>query len=147
MAVRDRPYALGTRTSIESSLKEISNLVERFNGDGFWQGREGNVYQAGFKKDGRVYRLTVPRPERGGKFQTEDQVQNEYKRRWRCLVLYAKSSMVAVEEQLTTTEAAFMQYLMLPDGRTVGETAPENIDEMYKTGQVRPLMLPGGSNG
>lgn len=64
------------------------------------------------------------------------------RQRWRALALVIKAKLEAIESGITTVDAEFLAHLVLPDGRTYGEFALPQIDEVYRSGAMPPL-LPG----
>jgi hypothetical protein len=67
-------------------------------------------------------------------------VQGE-RQRWRGLLLCVKAKLELIADGSSTLEREFLSDIMLPDGRTVGETISPRIAEAYNTGNM-PAMLP-----
>lgn len=64
------------------------------------------------------------------------------RQRWRALALAIKAKLEAVETGIATFEEEFLNYIVLPDGVTVGEFIRPQIETAYATGTM-PKMLPG----
>jgi len=69
------------------------------------------------------------------------QVVQEERQRWRGLLLCVKAKLELIADGSSTLEREFLSDIMLPDGRTVGETISPQIAEAYSTGHM-PAMLP-----
>jgi hypothetical protein len=66
----------------------------------------------------------------------------EIRQRWRALLLVIKAKLEAVESGITTFEQEFLAHLVMANGETVGDWAMPQVEAMYKTGNMPPL-LPG----
>jgi hypothetical protein len=64
------------------------------------------------------------------------------KQRWRALALSIKAKLEAVESNIAMFEQEFLEYVVLPNGQTVGEFMRPQIQIAYRTGAM-PKMLPG----
>lgn len=71
---------------------------------------------------------------------TQAQVEQENRRRWRCLALVIKAKLEAVESGITTLEQEFLAHIVLPNGKTVSEEMVPQIAHAYSTGKMPPLL-------
>jgi hypothetical protein len=70
------------------------------------------------------------------------QIAQAERQRWRGLLLCVKAKLELIADGSSTLEREFLSDIVLPDGRTVGETVLPRIAEAYNTG-IMPPMLPG----
>lgn len=61
------------------------------------------------------------------------------------MALCIKAKLEAVETGISSFEEEFLAYIVLPDGSTVGEWAAPQIEQVYTTGRMPPMMLALGS--
>jgi len=57
------------------------------------------------------------------------------------LLLAIKARLASVEAGIETFEAAFMPYVVLPDGRTVATAVLPMIESAYQSGQTPAGLL------
>ncbi len=155
-------YAEGTSVSIARSRDEIERLLARHKATGFLYGEQGSRAMIAFELEGRRYRMELKYPQRseytwGRKNQyaeseyrrTPGQIEAAYEaekqRLWRGLVLLVKGKLEAVASGIATVESELLAYTVMPDGETVGEWLEPQLNEVYKTGQMPPL-LPGANH-
>lgn len=150
-------YAEGTMVSVERSRTELEKMLRRFGADQFmaaWDDETGRHITA-FRMSGRQVRLEMPMPamddpgfwvtatgKRRAPEAAHDQFNQEVRRRWRSLLLVVKAKLTAVADGISSIEREFMADLVLPGGATLGEWAHPQLDEVYRSGQLPP-MLPG----
>jgi len=58
----------------------------------------------------------------------------------RALALVIKAKLEAVESGITVFDDEFMAHIVLPDGSTVGDFMKPQIEQVYLTGQMPPLL-------
>lgn len=147
-------FAEGTSVTPEKSQMEISAVLRKYGADAFQFGWKGTRAAIGFEAQGRQIRivLEIPDPQdvefkytATGKTREpaarQPAWEAEVRRRWRALLLAVKAKLEAVETGISTFEQEWLAHIVLPDGRTVGESILGQIDQAYKTGQV-PRLLP-----
>lgn len=130
-----RRYAENTKVEPEQSVAEIRKYAELRGAAGFTfaMGDQGGAIR--FMVENRWVQFSVERDEAG-----PDGMQ-EYRRRWRVVLLKVKTAFEVLRDGGdTTVEEAFMPYLMLPDGRTVGDHVTESIPRIY-AGELGPMDL------
>lgn len=145
-------YAKGTSVPVDQSRAEIERLLMRFDAELFAYLREARRTVIAFRMFGRNMKLEVTHAfptdkdiivtERGHErtaSQAEAAAKQETRRRWRGLLLMLKAKIEAIHTGIATPEDEFLAYTMLPDGRTVGQWAPEGLKPALE-GKM-PLML------
>lgn len=149
-------YAERTEVPVERSKGEIERILTKYGADQFMYGWAGDLAVIGFRLEGRMVRLYVPLPPKDApEFRTtatgryrasQDAVQNAWeqavRQRWRAVALIIKAKLEAITAGITTIDQEFLANMLLPDGRTVGEWAAPQIEQVYRTGQM-PQLLPG----
>lgn len=65
------------------------------------------------------------------------------RQRWRALNLVIKAKLEAVEASIATMEEEFMAHIVLPNGRTVGETMLPQVEQFYRDKKVSALSWDG----
>lgn len=136
-------YAQTTRVPVERSRAEIEKTLIRYGVDGFFYGRSaergGGI---GFKYKGRLIKIAVPLPDKG-EYESEQKYNQEYRRRWRVLLLALKAKLELVDAGLVSFEDEFLAQTCLPDGSTVAQYYQPLIDEAVKDGKMPKALLPG----
>ena len=74
--------------------------------------------------------------------QRQEAWEQACRQKWRALLLVIKAKLEAIDAGITTLDDEFLAGVMLPSGETVGEWAGPQIQRVYETGQMPPL-LPG----
>ncbi len=147
-------YAENTSVSSEGSRAEIERNLTRFGADSFLYGWEGTKAMVMFRYNGKQLKFTLDLPDRNSAEFTHtpargtkrsDKVQEKayeqaVKQKWRSLSLLIKAQLVAVEDGIKVFEEAFFGNIMLPDGQTVSEHMIPQIEEVYATGKMPPLL-------
>ena len=150
-------YAKETTVSTDKSRIEIERTLERYGATAFMYGWEGDRSLIGFQLDNKRYRLILPMPEKSdfrltdtGRARTRDSINNVFeqaqRQRWRAMALYIKAILEAAETGIITVENALQPYMLLPNGMTVGQWLSPQIDQIYLTSNMPP-MLGAGSEG
>lgn len=116
-----------------------------------WDQREEAI-SLGFRYGGWPIRITlwVPAresyrvdPEASWRKRSDTQVAQLYtaelRRRYRVLLIQLKSRLEAVDDEDLTAEEAFLPYLLLPGGQTLGGTLAPQLGEILESGQVPEL--------
>lgn len=138
-----RRYAENTKVEPEQSVAEIRGYAERRGADGFTfaMGDAGGMIR--FRLAERWVQFSVHRD--------VDVEHQEYRRRWRVVLLKVKTAFEVLGDGAdTTVDEAFMPYLMLPDGSTVGDRVTEDMPRIYAgelqaTDLFRPALTAGGA--
>ena len=68
------------------------------------------------------------------------QVEQAERQRWRGLLLCVKAKLELIADGSSTLEREFLNDILLPDGRTVGEAIAPQIARAYESGNMPPLL-------
>jgi hypothetical protein len=149
-------YAADTEVSSDRSRSEIERTLKRYGATAFAYAWEGNVASIAFKLADRQIRFRLPLPDpRDAEFTrtptgktraataAEAAYEQGVRQRWRALALVIKAKLEAVEAGISTVEREFLDAIMLPDGRTVGEWVGPQLGAVYARGEM-PALIPGG---
>ena len=156
--MNSRRYAAGTDVSADRSKAEVERLLTRYGADQFLYGWENSRAMIGFRFQGKTVRIILPLPDPGsdeflltpsGKQRrtvaaADRAYQQAVRQRWRALTLIVKAKLEATETGITSFEAEFLSYIVLPDNTTVGEFMLPQVARAYQSGEM-PKMLPGGA--
>ena len=130
-------YAQGTTVTVASSRGEISGILARHGVErmGWQTGPEGDELL--FEMGGNSFRFQIIKPtakglweqwKADGKSETAlkflpnaDQVEAEWRRRWRANVLLLKAKLEFIASGDTTLERELLPYMLTAGGQTVGE--------------------------
>lgn len=139
-------YAAKTEVPVEKSRMEIERILARYKATSFAYGLDEGRAVIGFgvktaaNASLRV-RMILPLPvERN--YRTIPAYEQARRQRWRALVMIVKAKLEAVEAGISTVEREFMADVLLPGGRTLGETVLPQIPELYETRGTPRLLLP-----
>lgn len=150
-------YAAGTDVSVDRSRSEIETLLERAGARQFGYLREEGQAVIAFRLAERSVRMTLPLPRRderrftetpSGKWmRSEKEARAAYeqavRQAWRQLGLVVKAKLEAIGAGISTVEREFLPDMVLPDGRTVGESIAAPLAQAYAGGIVVPLLAEG----
>lgn len=161
-----RTYAAGTDVPVLKTRLEIESLVHAAGAEAFAFMDDGDHARIQFRLEQSVLRfdLVLPRltEERfqkvrrgaaGIQRRTPTAAKAAWERgcreHWRALLLTIKAKFAAVEARIVTFEDEFLSHVVMPDGRTVGETVRPGLAAI-RAGQAAPKLLPdytGGARG
>jgi hypothetical protein len=147
-------YAENTSVSADKSRSEIEATLRRYGADQFAYMTSRTEARIGFIANGRQvqFRLAMPdpsdrefthTPERKNARspqQAEAAWEQATRQRWRALALVIKAKLEAVDTGITVFEDEFLAHIMLPNGRTVGETIGAQLDDVYAGSKMLELM-------
>jgi hypothetical protein len=153
-------YAQGTTVTVAKSQGEILDLLIKHGVKQRMMYDDDNGMSAvGFAFAGLSYRISVRMPDpRAPQFtrdrygvtypqiEQEKRYDAEVRRRWRSLVLVIKAKLVAVSDDISSFEEEFLSYVVLGDGKTVGEASVPMLKAMARDGSI-PSALPVPGNG
>ena len=150
-------YAAGTEISIPRRREEIERTLARYGCTAFGFAASGDKAQIVFELAGRRMRVDVPLPGRqdkaithtatGKKRSDGDQARafdQAARQRWAALSLYLKAVCEAIDNELVDAQTAFLPYVVLPDGQTLGEKIAPSIEAAYASGTMPALMAGNG---
>ena len=144
-------YAQNTSVSPERSRLEIERTLERYGATAFGYIRQGLVECVLFEMQRRRIRLMVSMPEEREFRFTPTHVMRDNasqhtawekarRQRWRVLLLWVKATCEAIDGEGIHMDDAWLAQTLLPNGITVGEWLEPQLDEIYASGQLPPLV-------
>ncbi len=127
-------YAKNTSVPISRSKAQIEDTLIRYGIVEFGMGVSPRGDGILFNKDGRIYKINVPNPNRE-EYATDAKYEQARRQRWRILLLSIKAKLEEIEAGLISFDDQFLSYLALPDGSTVGDfmRLPENVKRLEQT--------------
>lgn len=150
-------YATKTSVASDRSKAEIEKTLMRYGADQFAYGWSGDDAVVAFAINGRAIKVRVPMPDRNddefwnsptGKKRTHEVAMRKWeqagRQRWRALLLVIKAKLEAIESGISTFEDEFLAFMVLSDGRTVGDSLGVQIRAAIDDGGMLPkALLPG----
>lgn len=133
-------YAADTRVPVERSKAEIERLVVKNGAKSFLSGLNEREAMVAFELHDRRIKFILRKPVEEEKGRRSDEQQ--WRSRWRSLLLCIKAKLDAVETGIETVEEAFLPHIMTQNGHTVGEIFIPQMQSMIESGKLPPL-LPG----
>ena len=138
------------------TLPEIERTLQRYGAQAFMYGWDAGRAVIGFEIANRRYRIQLPLPDRNAPEFTRTPARNTRRtasaaqaaweqatrQRWRALALWIKAVLEAAEAGIVTVDEALQPFIVLPDGRTVGEWLAPQLRAVYQSHRMPPL-LPG----
>lgn len=122
-------YAERTKVPVHQSKGDIEKTARKYGATAFGvMEREGRA-QIAFTVSDRNIMFRIPIPEDA---QQERSI-------WRALLLTIKAKFESAASGIETLEDAFMANVVMPDGRTISETARPAIESAYN-GRDVPLL-------
>lgn len=148
-------YAKTTSVSPEKSQEEIKRTLRRYGADRFGVMEERTKGHVMFEYNGLMIQLSVNFPEKKdfektetGKKRIDSAVESALnqaiRQRWRALTIAIKAKLEAIECGISTIEQEFMAFVMMPDGRPLGEHVVPKLHELAQGGDM-PKMLTTGN--
>lgn len=142
-------YAENTAVPIDRSQGEIRKILDKHKATSFAFGEQGNMAVIMFELKGLRIRFNLPMPTKPTHNQSVTNMkkyEQACRSKWRCLVLAIKAKLECVDNSITTLEQEFLAHIVLPNGSTVGTEIIPKLDQMYKSGNMPPLLGPGSYN-
>ncbi len=144
-------YATNTNVSSEMSRLEIEKILIKYGADNFAYATANGQALIIFRMNGKQVRFNLPLPKKEefrltetGRLRTENSQYEAWEKacrqRWRALKLVIQAKLEAVECEISVFEDEFMANIMLPDGQTVGDYMRPQIEQVYISGQMPPLL-------
>lgn len=132
---RTRRFAEGTKVPVARTKVAIDELLQKH---GALQRIQGTDDERGknlvaFTLGGRQVRFELPHV-------PED--EREQRRVWRALLLIIKAKLELVAGGDSTVDMEFLPNIVLPNGSTVGKLLGAQLDEVYQSGNMPPLLGP-----
>lgn len=156
-----RAYAAGTRVSVSRSERELKDLLRKEGAVNIATAEPIGWAVVQFDLHDRRIRLRMPVP-----FWTEERLTRDKRgftrteaaarklcaqacqEQWRALVLALRSRFVNIHSGIESFETAFLPYILMPDGKTVGEHALPAVESAYRRGVMpdHPMLGPGAAS-
>lgn len=150
-------YASQTTVTSDKSRAEIERTLTRYGASSFMYGWDQLRAIVAFEMHGRRLKFVLPMPERDSREFTHTPAKNQrrsaataeaayeqaVRQRWRALALVIKAKLEAVEAGIAEFEEEFLAYIVLPNGRTVGDFMVPQIAAVYESDQMPPLLAGG----
>lgn len=147
------PYAQNTEVDEYRSRDEIQRVLDKYGAEQFAFGQDINKAFVTFRLNHRLIKFVIELPGRDdfkgpptGRGRPKNPLKayvTERRRRWRSLALSIKSKLIAVEDNISSFDEEFMAHIVLPNGKTVGENIGPTIEQIYLSGQMKALPMPG----
>lgn len=152
-------YAKATGVSVARTKLEIEKILTKYRADRRAVMEEPGRAIVVFGRDGRhvQFEMFLPHPDDaafkrkrssyGYEAGELDEAKHEQacRQKWRALALVLKAKLEAVESGITSFDNEFMAHLVLPGGGTVGKWLRPQLEQVYKSGKLPPL-LPGATS-
>jgi hypothetical protein len=152
--VKVATFAKDTSVSVDSTLQEIRKTLKRYQATNFTMQEADTHVIVAFEMCNRRVRFVLPLPQ-------PDEVrvkvnaslvtrispvayEQSIRQKWRALSLTIKAKLESVQSGIETIEEAFMAQLVIADGRTMGEWAKPQIEQLYGAQQKMPPLLGSG---
>lgn len=149
-------YAENTSVPVDRSKAEIERTLSRYGAEGFMYGIKRDRALVAFEAHGRHVRFMLPMPDQDdaafsrtptGRKRKGDALNSAYeqeiRRRWRALALAIKAKLEAVDTGITEFDEEFLAHIVMPNGRTVAETAIPALQTAYAEHRMVPLLGDG----
>ena len=129
-------YAEGTVVTERESRQQIVTLLDRSACTAIVVGLNASDNAVvKFSHAGRNVRMLMALPSQS----LGDSRLRERARRWRVLLLLLKAKLEAVRSGVSTFDAEFLSYVVMPSGESVGQIMAPKVLEAYR--------LAGGTHG
>ena len=138
-----RRYAADTEVTVEKSKAQIERLLMDWKATTFASMTGPLQAVIMFEMAGRKIKFVVPLPQLSefhGRRKPKEAMDQATRSRWRALYLALRAKLEMAATGITTFEDEFLSHIVMPDGRTVGETTRPRIAQAYQSGEVRPLL-------
>jgi len=144
-------YANNTTVSPEKSQSDIRDTLRRYGAEGFEIMEKHNRAYVVFEFGGLMIQLTVDLPKKeefektsAGRARKTKAINDAYtqavRQCWRALLLAIKAKLEAIECKISTIEKEFMAFVIMPDGRSLGDHIIPKLQDISKTGKLPKLL-------
>lgn len=148
-------YAAHTAVPVDRSRAEIERTLMKYGATRFGTMMEPTGASIYFEVNGRQIQLRVPMPPRDDKqfararrsswravatSERDKRYEQEFRRRWRVLLITVKAMLEAVDSKVLTFDQAFLAHVVVPGtAKTVGDYLVPRLDAIQANG-VRALL-------
>lgn len=138
-------YAKTTTVPAERTQAQIRKTLSNYKATGFAFAENANKALVMFEMNSRRLKFTFDIPVYGkfkskGYTASQQQVDQEIRRLWRCLLLSIKSKLECVNSGISTFEEEFLSHIVLANGQTMGDVAIPQIQISYERNEMPPLL-------
>ncbi len=147
-------YAEKTSVSVAKTKADIEDMIQKAGAGQFISGYKEDTAVIGFSLTGRQIRFVLPLPDKQDKKfwftperrnrRTDEQAYTAWEQacraKWRALYLIIKAKLEAVDSGISTIEREFFYDIVLPDGKTIGEFMAPQLETVYQTGHMPPML-------
>lgn len=145
------PYANTTTVSPEKTQNDIRDTLRRYGANKFGIMEEGSQAHVMFEYHKLLIQLTINLPDkesfsetktgRSRKTKAIDESYNQAVRQhWRALLLAIKAKLEAIECGISTIEKEFMAFVVMPDGKSLGDHIIPQLEKISSTGKLPKLL-------
>jgi len=145
-------YARGTVVSPEKSQSEIRDTLRRYGADKFGIMEEASNAYVMFEYGSLMIQIKAGLPDKSefkiteaGRSRKASAADDAYKQavrqRWRALLLAIKAKLEAIECGISTIEKEFMAFVIMPDGKSLGDHLIPKLNDIAATGKMPKLLL------
>lgn len=134
-------YALNTAVAPEKTQREIAELLHKYKVDDYELLIGMNRTGIAFKLQNRALRFILPMPK--PKEMTEGQYAQQVRSAWRGLLLTLHGKLESIDRGIENFDEAFMGQIVMPQNETVHEWLSPQLDTIFKTGKLPPLLPEG----
>lgn len=134
-------YASDTRVPVSRSRDELYQVLARYGATETFLHETATGLRVGFILNGYCVAFPFALAHRIDN-QSNAAYEREVRRRWRVLILVLKGKFESIENGAESPSAAFLPYLMLADGSTVGEDVLPRVRAAYRAGRMPETLLP-----
>jgi hypothetical protein len=150
-------YASNTSVSPEKTQVDIRETLRRYGAGKFGIMEETDKAHVMFEYDSLMIQLTIALPDKkdflkteSGRSRTKTAIDESYKQairqRWRALLLAIKAKLEAIECGISTIEKEFMAFVILPDGKSLGDHLIPELKKISGTGKMPKLLSFSGAD-
>ena len=136
-------YADKTEVPVTRSRMHIESLLLDHEASGFHYGWDHGAYLVEFVVKNRQVRFTMPPIDEqdfletpGGRVRSDTQVRKAVeqadRQRWRALYLVVRAKLEAVESGLAVFEEEFMAFIVMDNGKTIGDYVMPKLESGSK---------------
>lgn len=145
-------YANNTSVSPEKTQSDIRETLRRYGAGKFGIMEEDGKAHVMFEYHNLMIQITISLPDKKtfiktdtGRQRKSSAINESYnqavRQRWRALLLAIKAKLEAVESNISSIEKEFMAFVVMPDGKSLGDHLIPKLEEISTTGKM-PKLLP-----
>lgn len=151
-------FASNTAVSPEKTQNDIRETLRKYGAGRFGIMEEDTKAHVMFEFNNLMIQLTVGLPDKSEFMKTEagrsrkksaadEAYKQAIRQRWRALLLAIKAKLEAIECGISTIEKEFMAFVIMPDGRSLGDHLIPKLKEISTTGKMPRLLTFSGNQG